>query len=103
MRKAGLRTLSEFAILWYLAQCGLTGARLCGVEAATGIPYNTAAGVLSKLQTRKLAVCQPIPDQQGQPVVYVISRLGYRLMTGHLVKREAGGQLPMGSEVIHTS
>lgn len=104
--KSGIRTMTESAILWHLALCGLTGSTMQEIADATHLSYNTVSTTLNRLFKAKLVMDMRLRDKPGQPLVFVISRFGYRLMTGHLQKAEKeaqSGQLPMASEVAHTS
>lgn len=104
--RSGIKNLLDFSILWHLALCGLTGCRLPDLRAATNANDNTTRGSLDRLENLKLIVAVPSRDLPGQPIAWICSRLGYRLMTGHLQdaeKAKARGQLPMASEVVHTS
>lgn len=104
--KSGIRNMSDFAILWHLGLCGLTGAGLQQIADATALSYNTVATCLARMGKLKLTTETRLKDKPGHPLVFVISRMGYRLMTGHLQKQDKadhGGQLPLASEVVHTS
>jgi hypothetical protein len=78
--KAGL-TLPEAAILWHLALCGLTGSRAHQTAEAAGLQYKTTSAILRRLAKRKLIETPASLQSQGCPNLYVISRLGFRLMT----------------------
>lgn len=100
--RAGVKNLLDFAILWHVALCGLTGARLCDLVRETGANENTVRGSLARQAGMKLLVAIPNRDLPGSPICWVCSRIGYRLMTGHLKAEEkVGGQLPLGSEIVH--
>lgn len=98
--------MTDFAILWHLALCGLTGSSMQEIADATGLSYNTVAHTLLRLGEAKLTIERRLRDKPGHPLVITLSRLGFRLMTGHLEddeKSAQGGQLPMPSEVVHHS
>ncbi len=104
--RAGIKNLLDFSILWHIALCGLTGSCLPDLRAAINANDNTTRGSLARLESLKLIVAAPNRDLPGHPIAWTCSRLGYRLMTGHLQAKEktaASAQLPMASEVIHTS
>lgn len=104
--KAGIKNTLDFAVLWHLALCGLTGSSLPDLREAIHANENTLRGSLTRLETLKLVVPCPNRDLVGHPLRWVCARIGYRLMTGHLQdaeKEQARGQMPMASEVVHTS
>lgn len=95
--------MNEFATLWHLAQCGVTGSTITKIGEATGMNYNTTAGVLSTLQVQKMVVSTKL-DTPGNPLVYVLSRIAYRLMTGHLTpKHRDAKQPPLSESFIHAT
>ena len=104
--KAGIRNMTDSAVLWHLALCGLTGSGMQEIADATGLSYNTVAHTLIRLEEMKLTIEQRLRDKPGHPLVITLSRMGFRLMAGHLTAEEKaaqGGQLPMGDEVVKTS
>lgn len=104
--RAGIKNTLDFALLWHLALCGLTGSVMSDLLESIGANENTLRGGLARLESLKLAVATPNRDLPGHPLAWVCSRLGYRLMTGHLKpaeKTSGVGQLPLGSEIIHKS
>lgn len=104
--KAGIKNALDFAALWHIALCGLTGSCLPDLLTAIGANENTMRGSLTRLESLKLVVNCPNRDLPGHPIAWVCSRLGYRLMTGHMQdheKDQASGQLPMASEIVHKS
>jgi hypothetical protein len=86
--KAGLQSAGQIAALWHLAQCGVTGALTHQVAEAIDASPRTAYGLLNHLANRRLVVPNPLEDRSGNPIQWIISRLGYRLMTGHLTTAE---------------
>lgn len=104
--KAGIKNTLDFAVLWHLALCGLTGSTISGMMEALGVSDGTLRTGLARLEAMKLVVASYNRDLPGHPLSFVCSRLGYRLMTGHLAAKEkttAAGQMPLGSEIVHQS
>jgi chromosome segregation and condensation protein ScpB len=92
--KAGVKNLIDFAALWHIALCGLTGAKVADLADALGVSANTLYTSLIRLEGMRLVVQARNADKPGHPATYVCSRLGYRLMTGHL-KEKPGQQTEM--------
>jgi len=104
IHKSGLKNTIDFAMLWHLAQCGVTGSTAQGMADALNTPLSTIHATTTRLLLRKLVVGNELTGILGQPMVWVISRLGYRLMTGHLKAPEKPeGQIGLGSEIVHAS
>ena len=103
--RAGIKNTLDFAILWHLANVGLTGSTFPQLMEALGAADPTLRGGLARLETLKMVVAAPNRDRPGHPLTWVSSRISYRLMTGHLnaSEKSAAGQLPLGSEIIHQS
>jgi hypothetical protein len=92
--KSGVKNLIDFAALWHIALCGLTGAKVSDLADALGVSANTLYTSLLRLEGMRLVVQARNADKPGHPLTYVCSRLGYRLMTGHL-KEKPGQQTEM--------
>ena len=104
--RSGVKNTLDFALLWHLALCGLTGSTISGMVDALGVSDGTVRTGLYRLESAKLVVGANNRDKPGHPLMFVCSRLGYRLMTGHLASKEkttAAGQMPLGSEIVHQS
>lgn len=83
LHRAGLRNLNEAAILWHLAECGVHGSTTPQIQAATRFNYNTIHNILERLHDLKLlARPRRLTVGQGAPNLWILSRLGYRLITG---------------------
>ena len=83
LHRAGLRSLAEAALLWHLAECGVTGSTTPQITAALRLNYNTTHCMLDRLQElRLIAKPQRMAGKQGTPNLWILSRLGYRLITG---------------------
>jgi hypothetical protein len=95
--KAGIKNTLDFAILWHAAHCGATGCTMPDFkEAVRPANENTVRGSLARLEDSKLLVSAHNRDLQGHPLTWTISRIGYRLMTGHLqAKEKPAGQVAM--------
>lgn len=106
VHRAGVKNTVDFALLWHLALCGLTGSRVSQLAQSLRLNENTLRHALQRLDDAKLAVPVVQRDEPGHPIIWVCSRLGYRLMTGHLkqdVKALAGGQMPLGDVIDKTA
>jgi len=95
--KAGIKNMLDFAILWHAAQCGVTGCTLPQFkEALHPCNENTLRGSLARLEDLKLVFSDHNRDLPGHPLTWVISRIAYQLMTGHMEKKEKPvGLVPM--------
>ena len=96
----------DFAILWHLAMVGLTGSNLPDLMAALDAPDPTLRRALERLESMKLVVASPNRDLPGHPLTWVCSRMGYRIVTGHLNvadRKKTGGQIPLPAEIEHGS
>ncbi len=104
IHKAGIKNTLDFAVLWHLAECGITGSTLPQILEAMGrTNENTLRGSVARMEDLKLLVSAPKRDLPGHPLVWTISCIGYRLMTGHLKKEEKpAGQVAM-PEITHAS
>lgn len=87
--KAGLRSLAEACILWHLAECGVTGSTTPQLASAIGINPNSIHPMLDRLQGMKLIARPKRLDNQGNPYLWILSRLGYRLITGQALKDDS--------------
>lgn len=104
--RAGIKNTLDFALLWHLALCGLTGSRVSQLGEALRLKENTLRHSLARLREDKLAVPVVQRNEPGHPIIWVCSRFGYRLMMGHLERSEtsaAGGQLPLGDAIDKTA
>ena len=81
----------DFAILWHLAMVGLTGSNLPDLMAELDAPDPTLRRALERLESMKLVVASPNRDLPGHPLTWVCSRMGNRIVTGHL---NAGSDAP---------
>lgn len=83
LHRAGLRSLAEAAILWHLAECGVTGSTTPQIVTALRFNYNTTATIMERLCDLRLVARPKRTTSQGAPNLWILSRLGYRLITGH--------------------
>jgi hypothetical protein len=78
--KAGVHNMSDAAILWHLAQCGIGGATIAELVCATSIGYTTCYPCLARLKELHLAL--PSIEGRGQRAAHwSLTRLGWRLAT----------------------
>ena len=89
--RSGIKNVLDFAILWHLAMVGLTGSNLPDLMAALDAPDPTLRRALERLESMKLVVASPNRDLPGHPLTWVCSRMGNRIVTGHL---NAGSDAP---------
>lgn len=80
----GVRNTIDAAVLWHLAKCGVNGCQIKDLVADLRINYNTAHSITGRLWEQGLVANPKKDKRQGLPNRWIISRLGYRLITGQI-------------------
>lgn len=99
--RAGLRNLLDLAILWHLAQCGVTGSKVETLAQTLRIPLGTVRSSIDRLHKMRYLTNAIRLEVPGSPCIWSLSRYGFRLMTGHLTDRKlAQASAP---EIVHAT
>lgn len=89
---AGIHNMIDAAILWHLAECGIHGATTNGIQNLFHISSNSQTHTcLHRLLDMHLVAKPQRKDTTGRPCVWIISRLGYRLITGKALSPKSQG------------
>lgn len=89
---AGVHNMIDAAILWHLAECGIHGSTTNSIQSLFRISTNSQAHTcLHRLLDMQLVAKPQRKETTGRPCVWIISRLGYRLITGTSLSHQSQG------------